>query len=110
MESFNYTSFGETYKNCYFVESKYPNGNLRLDIWGIIPEEGDWNQAITTTTVNIGKQPKTQIAIKSYGENEGMLEFLQQLGLVGKPVMFEKSGFVTIPICEVNMDILNKYN
>jgi hypothetical protein len=111
METFTYTSeFGETYKDCYFVQSKYPNGNLKLDIWGIIPEDGNWNQPISTVTVNVGKQPKTQIAIKSYGENEGMLEFLQTLGLVGQPVMLERSGYVTIPVCEINLEVLHKYN
>lgn len=88
------------YINCHFVESEYSNGNIRLDIYGVCKEDGDYEQPISTVTVNVGKLSDGQVAIKDYNENEGMLKFLQGLGLIGEPVRFIKSGYVQIPICD----------
>jgi hypothetical protein len=106
--TFTYKSAFETYRDCFFVKQQYTNKNLCLEIYGV-DEEDDFVKCLTTVTVNIGRLKVNQIAVKNYSENEGLLMFLQTLGLVGEPIRFEQSVFTTVPICELNLEILNKY-
>lgn len=61
-------------------------------------------------TVNVGQLPDGLVAIKSYSENEGLLEQLISLGLVTEVVSYASSGFVSIPICKIDQDILDRYS
>ena len=105
MKKFTYKSKYGTYQNCVFVKGKYENGNLALQI--ISNEEGP----ITTVTINPGQKiPSSYIAIKNYSENEGMVEFLQSLGIIGTNIIcIIPSGYVEIPVFEFNEIILEKY-
>jgi hypothetical protein len=66
------------------------------------PETG-WTEPWTTASVNLPNEflKHNEVAIKSYSENEGVLEALQAAGIVGKPIYYANSGFVSIPICEL---------
>ena len=41
------------------------------------------------------------VAIKDYSENEGMLDFLIEHGIISQPVTHIESSFVKIPICKL---------
>lgn len=43
-----------------------------------------------------------EVAIKDWSENRGILDVLIKAGVVSKPVRFEKTGFVTVPIVKLN--------
>lgn len=95
MLRFDYkTKFGKTYEDCYFVWDNYRNnGNIALMVMNEI--EGD----IAICSVNGNRvNGENEIAIKDYGENEGMVDFLVSLGIIeAEPFYRENSGFVTIP-------------
>lgn len=56
--------------------------------------------AVATTNLNV-KLPKNTVLVKDYGENEGMLAWLHQNGVVGNVLGVVPSGFVTIPVVEL---------
>jgi hypothetical protein len=44
---------------------------------------------------------KDEVIIKNYSENEGVLEFLIENGIVSKPLRTVSSGWVTCPIVKL---------
>lgn len=94
-DKFDYTSnWGKTYKDCNFVVGEYSNNfNNYLGIVNDI--EGE----IITCSVNCNRvNSKDEIGIKNYSENEGMVKFLQDIGIIeDEPIAVEHSGFVLVP-------------
>lgn len=86
------TKYGE-YPNCEFVTGYYPNGNLALQV--AIKDEG----SLCTCTVNPGQVvTHDAIAVKDYSENEGMVETLTTMGIIGKELYRIPRGRVGIPV------------
>ena len=58
---------------------------------------------VMTATVNIPEVhiEANEIIIKNYSENEGVLEFLQESGIVGPVKRTVGIGFVSCPVVEV---------
>jgi len=81
--------------NVIIAERSYGNNRLALEI--LDSEDGI---PVMVATVNIPEVPlnEGEIIIKDYSENEGVLDFLQQNGLVGEVLREVQSGFVTCPI------------
>lgn len=99
-EIFEYNCFGSTYK-VQFAVGRYGNGNLALEMMGAEGTE-DEGEPIVRVTVNPDiPLPDTQIAIKDYSENEGMVDFCKKIGIIGKLVRTIPSGFVEIPVYEL---------
>jgi hypothetical protein len=95
-----YTKY--TYRDATVIleKRKYANnGRLRIDMIDI--EDGT---PYATVTVNLtyAKLTENEIAVKDHSENEGMLKFLQDNGIVGPVKRYAKSGYVEIPIVEFN--------
>jgi len=44
---------------------------------------------------------KDEVIIKNYSENEGVLEFLIENGIVSQPLRWVASGWVTCPIVKL---------
>ena len=81
---------------------RYPNGNTGIQLF--VAETGE---PMATATVNLGKKlPKDQAYIKDYSENAGMLEVLKEAGIVKKVIALEPSGLVMIPLCELDLSVL----
>lgn len=60
---------------------------------------------VAMATVNLSvKLPKDQAYIKDYSENEGMLVAFQKAGFVKDIIGYRDSGFVTIPLCKLDLD------
>jgi hypothetical protein len=89
-------AFG-TYPNCYFVPSRYrSNNNLALQIQS--EDEGP----ICVCTVNPNEKLSDDvICIKDYSENEGMAEFLKNMGIIGDRVKVIPSGWVELYVYEL---------
>lgn len=58
-------------------------------------------EPIATSTVNIPGLLEGYVAVKDYSENEGMLEALQNAGIVGPTEFLMPQGFVDIPVCKL---------
>ena len=54
-----------------------------------------------TCTVMVPGLEMDEVAIKSYSENEGLLEFLLEEEIIEEPHRYAESGFVVIPICRL---------
>lgn len=61
-----------------------------------------------TATVNLPDETiqPDEAFIKDYGENQGVLAFLHETGVIVEIVRFVRSGYVNIPLCKLNMDKL----
>jgi hypothetical protein len=82
----------------------YYNGNLAIRALCI-----DGSPAFTAT-VNLDEVlPNGYVYIKNYSENEGVLTFLMNLGIVTKIIRYVQSGYVSIPVCQIDMSKLNEY-
>jgi hypothetical protein len=81
-----------TFPNCYFVPSRYSsNNNLALKI------ESEDKGLICVCTVNPDEKLSDDvICIKNYSENEGMVEFLKNMGIIGDMVKVIPSGWVEL--------------
>lgn len=98
--------FGEV-ENCMFYVDKYELGGQYIGIACNDPEYG-W-EPFTDVTIRMSGVPDGCIAVKSYSENEGLLEGLMALGFITRVVDTRRSGFAEIPICEYDKNVLNKY-
>lgn len=58
---------------------------------------------VGTATVNFPDIPlcKTQVFIKDYSENEGMLAALEQAGIVKAMGVYVPTGIGSLPVCEL---------
>jgi hypothetical protein len=81
---------------CLVQKRQYGNGRVALSL---VDEEGP----VATATVNLPavKLEPNQVAIKAYGENEGMLSAMVAAGVVKPTGQTVRSGFVEVPICEL---------
>lgn len=77
---------------------RYSNGRLALEIIDV--EDGC---PVMVATVNIPEAnlKPDEVIIKNYSENEGVLEFLIENGIVSEPVRHIPSGWVTFPIVKI---------
>jgi len=82
--------------DCTVQKRQYANGRVALSL---VDEEGP----VATATVNLPNVPlgKNQVLIKSYAENEGMLDALVASGVVKPTGETVRSGFVEVPVCEL---------
>lgn len=104
MNTFNLKLKYGTYNNCFFKVSRYTNDNIAL---GIYNSDGP----VCTATVNPGIYISDDfVAIKNYSENSGVLEALIELGFIKDVVNTIALGFVEIPICRYNTEMINNYS
>ena len=92
--------------NCEVIKKQYQNGRVALQLIAIADDMDNdvyKGEPIAMATVNL---PEVELAdgevfIKDYSENEGMLEALENAGVVKFTGQYVKSGFVIIPICKL---------
>lgn len=80
------------YEDAEFWPGRYCNGNLALRVGS--SKAG----LVCTCSVNQGELlPDTELAVKDWSENEGMVEELKRQNVIfGDPVKTFRSGFVEI--------------
>jgi hypothetical protein len=83
---------------------KYGNGQHRMEF---IDSEDGFPVLVASVAIDesLGSD---QIAIKDYSENEGVLKFLMEEGIISSPLKYFNSGFVRIPICQINETFLKE--
>ena len=92
---------------CSFYTRHYAKGGIYI---GIQSDSEYGPEPWMDVTVNLGNAvPAGMIAVKSYSENEGLLEFLQELGFITRIYKTVDSGFVEVPVCEYSETVLKKY-
>ena len=93
------TPYG-SYPHCWLEVQRYPNGDIRLQLYNL-------DGPVATGTAQLPQRLGTdEIAIKDYGENQGMLSALIESGLVELPHRCIENGYVTIPICRSKGELL----
>ena len=82
--------------NCLLDIRHYENNRTAL-----LLIDAEDHSPVATATVNLPdvELKSNEVIIKDYSENEGMLAALIAAGIVGKPIWYAKTGFVTCPIC-----------
>lgn len=77
---------------------RYTNGRKAL---GLIDVEDGSPVMVATVNIPMADLSETETIIKDYSENEGVLKFLQENGIVG-PVKREiPTGFVRCPVVDI---------
>lgn len=111
MKKFSYQDqFGNRYYDCFFKVGQYSNDNIAIELYGVPAEEPGCAEPIMTVTTNIKKLAVGIVAIKSYSENMGIFETLQELGIITAVIDVVSSGFINIPICKIDLIQLKEYS
>lgn len=86
--------------NCYLDVATYQHGG-RIALQLFEHGTGDY---IAVATVNMPDHQLTpsEVAIKNYSENEGVLDLLIEAGVLREPHRYVRNGFVTLPVCHLN--------
>ena len=81
--------------DCYVQKTKYFDGNTAL----VLIDQED-STPVAVATINHPLLEKNEVGIKNYSENTGMLEALEDAGIV-QQVRTIKEGYITIPVCRL---------
>ncbi len=86
---------------CVAYETRYPYGGAKA-IFLIDARDGE---PVATATVNVEgvseTLPESEVLIKDYSENEGMLDALVEAGLVEDTGRRVRTGYVTVPVARL---------
>lgn len=84
--------------DCIVQKRQYGNGRTALEL--VDAEDGS---PIAKATVNLPDVAlgRNQVLVKSYSENEGMLEALVAAGVVKPTGETIRSGFVEVAVCDL---------
>lgn len=87
---------------CYGKACEYQNNNLAIQV-----KEVGTDEDFTMATVNTDDILKPGLAyISDYSENEGLLDILVEAGIVTEVIGYTPSGFVILPLCRINEELL----
>ena len=89
-------------EECTLRFSRYPNDRLAIRL---MCSEGP--MAVATVNLPDEMLDEGYVFIKTYSENEGMLEALVSAGIVEDTGMRVNTGYVTVPICKLLIDPCN---
>lgn len=90
-----FTKYGEY--DVLLKFSNYVGGQNRIDL---IDSEDGFPVAVASVSIEEDLK-ENEVAIKDYSENEGVLDFLMEEGIVSRPIRYFKSGYAKIPICNL---------
>jgi hypothetical protein len=86
----HFTVCGHRSERVEIEKTTYSKGGVALQLW-------DEDGPLMTATSWVPRVPANCVAIKTYAENEGCLEQLQQAGVIAPPHSY-RSG---LPICQL---------
>jgi hypothetical protein len=91
--------------DCELRFQAYGNGRQ-----GIVLVDARDGQDVAVATVNVpgALLGEKQVLIKDYSENEGMLQALERAGIVKATGQTVRSGFATIPVCDLLVEPVSK--
>lgn len=84
-------------EECIIKKHKYANNNrVALVLYTMC------GQPYATLTTNVGVDlAEDEVAVKTWSENDGILQLLMENNIVSAPLYYIPSGFVEIPICKL---------
>jgi len=85
--------------DCKLVKLRYTNGQNALEL--ITNDQEQESVAIASVALAGEQLAEDEIAIKSWSENEGMLECLFDAKVVSEPIRTVNTGFVVAYICKL---------
>jgi predicted GNAT family acetyltransferase len=86
--------------DCEVKKGMYMNKNTVLRLY----DETDGG-VVGNVTVNLGNElPVDQAFIDDHDESKGTVDALMKAGIVKEIIGHRKSGFVTFPLCSLNLD------
>lgn len=89
--------------SCDVIQTSYHNGTKALIL--VDNSDEDYGIPVATESVNIAGVseylPENQVALKTYSENEGILEALTSARIVRDTGRVIGSGYVTCPVVEI---------
>lgn len=97
MSIYNISLHGMPGEQVTLSRKRYGNGRMALQLFTLDLEP----YAMATVNLPEIAMAPTEIAVKDYSENEGMLQFLIDNNIVEPPHRFASSGFVVVPICSL---------
>ncbi len=104
MQTFTYKGKYGEYPNCFFRVGRYDDQSLRFEIWS--NKEG----SITTCTVRLPfPLEKDEVHIKNYSENEGLIEFLKDFGVITNIISYRPCGYVSVPRVKLDLNKLKEH-
>ena len=108
-ESFDLKTHFGAYRNCRFYTSEYESS---VGLYIGIEANGEFGrEPAMDVTVNLGDAvPAGCIAVKNHSENSGLLDELLRIGLVSGVIYSVPSGFVEVPVCLYDPDVLDRYH
>jgi hypothetical protein len=86
---------------CSVEISMYPSGNTAVTLNDV---EDGFPVATVTINTKVELPSKRHIVIKNYSENEGILEALEEAGIVKRTGRFVAAGFSQCPIAELQIE------
>lgn len=94
---YNFAAKYDNYR-VYLSFGSYRNGRTAIELMDA--EDGE---PVMVATINLPEAPLTEneIIIKNYSENEGVLQFLQENGIVGPSKRWIPTGWVTVPVVDL---------
>ena len=102
------TPWGGDHNCCLYKNQYLETGGLYI---GMLCEDPDYGwEPYADVTVNIGPLEDGLVAIKDYGENEGIMNSLHEIGLVTEIVDYRGCGLTLVPVCKIDLAVLEKYN
>lgn len=119
MKTFDLKTTYVTAKGCFFEQNRYLfGGRLCLSIVGYMENDEDGSSSIPESLMDITVQipccglNSDEVVIKSYSENEGLLEALIGLGFIASVERSIEVGGcgVTAPVCKLNMEKIDEYS
>jgi hypothetical protein len=81
----------------YAEYGKYRNGQNSIQLFDV---EEQMPYAVASVAIDEPLQ-KDEVAIKTYSENQGILETLLSAGIINQPHRTVSTGYVRIPICKL---------
>jgi hypothetical protein len=85
--------------DCDVVLGEYSNGNTSIELF----DEVDGPIAVATVNLDVSL-PNDQAYIKNYSENEGMLDALEDAGIVIDVLGMAQTGYVNVPLCQLDLE------
>lgn len=81
--------------------AQYANGRTAIEL-----RDAHDGSPVAWATVNLPAEnmDTNEVAIKDYSENEGMLLWLMEQGIVSEPKRIAFSGYTAIDVCELLTD------
>jgi len=84
-------------RKCTVAYPRYQNNRIAIEL--VTARQESW--AVASVNLPNERMEETEVAIKDYSDNEGMLDALIAAGVVQAPHRFADSGYVRIPICRL---------